>query len=290
MKVFNRMKEQQPLHGHTVPKGAFYGRLQLKYIDREFTGKTRRIFDKNGYPVFRSDGVQVERRVYRNVPKTADVTYVLEDLFPVSIGNTMCFKAWYKIGDGSWRDETPLNRNGLTIALNNFLVQRVQAYCEKNGKTLFDLCTGVSAIKTDSNKKRHKIALQAAPRRAVQTADTMLMRGHPCYALNPFIINEELQFNPAGSSTKSVIASHKSAFGTKKVYDPLKAENEYKIPEGLGYMADGIRVVYSKKEHARDVAITMGNGHYVAGNAHELERTANMGKNLHTISACEYFG
>ena len=132
------------------------------------------------------------------------------------------------------------------------------------------------------------MARAAAPRRKVQTTDNMIFRGRMCYALNATIITDGVR--PKDTMGKSVMASHKSAFGTKKVYDPLKAENEYKIPEGLGYMADGIRVVYSKKEHARSMAITMGNGHYVVGNAHELERTANMGKNLHAVSACEYFG
>lgn len=213
MKIFGKMEQQHRIDGHLIPSGAFYGRLNLHYTDKIKTG-TRLIFDKNGYPVFRPDGTQVTRNVYKRVNKTVEVTYSLENLFPVSIGKTMCFQAWYKVGrDGAWH-EAPLNRNGLTIELNNFLVRKVEEYCKTHNCGLFDLCTGVSC--PHLNKTR-QVAQSAAHRREVQK--DYLYRG---FGLNSSVINEEVRFAPSGASVKGVFARHKDAFGIKTVNDPKK--------------------------------------------------------------------
>lgn len=214
MKIFGKMEQQHRIDGHLIPSGAFYGRLNLRYTEKIKTG-TRLIFDKQGYPVFRQDGTQVTRNVYKRVNKTVEVTYSLENLFPVSIGNTICFQAWYKVGrDGVWHDETPLNRNALTVELNNFLVRKVEEYCKALNCGLFDLCTGVS--RPHLNKTR-QVAQSAAHRREVQT--DYLFKG---YGLNNNTINEEVRFAPDGASIKGVFARHKDAFGVKAVNDPKK--------------------------------------------------------------------
>ena len=242
MKIFGKMEQQHRIDGHLIPSGAFYGRLKLRYTDKIKTG-TRLIFDKDGYPVFRQDGTQVTRNVYKRVNKTVEVTYSLENLFPVSIGESVCFQAWYKVGrDGVWHDETPLNRNALTVELNNFLVRKIEKYCEINKCGLFDLCTGVS--RPHLNKTR-QVAQSAAHRREVQT--NYLFKG---YGLNSSIINEEVRFAPDGASIKTVFARHKDAFGVKTVEDPKRITQE---PLKHGYVCTNGKypnVVYPTAEMA----------------------------------------
>lgn len=208
MKKFNKMTRQQFIDGHLVPTNAFYGRLVLKYTDKIKVGN-RPVFDKNGFPIFRQDGTQVVRNVYKRVEKACEITYSVEDLFPVSIGDSTCFKAWYKVGrEGAWRDETPLNRNALTVELNNFIVRKVQEYCAQNNCTLFDLCT---AVERPHLHRERQCAQIAAGRREVQRryiysgGEGQLLRAR-------HRINEEVRFNPEGSSIKGVLATHKQAF------------------------------------------------------------------------------
>lgn len=209
MKIFGKMTRQQFIDGHLVPTNAFYGRLVLKYTDKIFTGKILPVFDKNGYPVFREDGQQLIRRVYKRVNKACEVIYSVEDLFPVTIGKRSYFKAWYKIGiEGRWRDESVLNHNALEVELNNFIVRKVQEYCVQNNCTLFDLCT---TVERPHLHRERQCAQIAAGRREVQTkfiysgGEGQLLRARHA-------INEEVRFNPEGSSIKGVLATHKQAF------------------------------------------------------------------------------
>lgn len=209
MKIFNRMTRQQFVDGHLIPTNAFYGRLMLKYTDRIFTGKVRLLFDKDGYPIFRPDGRQATRKVYKRVDKSVEVTYSLEDLFPVSVGDHTYFKVWYKVGrDGAWRDESVLNHNALEVTLNNFIVRKVQEYCVQNKCGLFDLCTTVERPHLNRTRQCAQIA---AGRREIQTSfvysggEGQLLRARHA-------INETLKFNPEGSSIKGVMATHKQAF------------------------------------------------------------------------------
>lgn len=227
MKKFNKMTRQQFIDGHLIPTNAFYGRLVLKYTDKIKVGN-RPVFDKNGYPIFRQDGTQVTRNVYKRVDKAYEVTYSIEDLFPVSIGDTTCFKAWYKIGrDGAWRDETPLNRNALEIELNNFIVRKVQDYCAQNKCGLFDLCT---AVERPHLNRTRQVSQSAAGRREVQTkfvysgGEGQLLRARHA-------INETLRFNPEGSSIKGVMATHKQAFSGGIDERPIIriAQKQYKM-------------------------------------------------------------
>lgn len=209
MKIFGKMTRQQFIDGHLVPTNAFYGRLVLKYTDKVFTGKILPVFDKNGYPVFREDGQQLIRRVYKRVDKACEVIYSVEDLFPVTIGKKSYFKAWYKIGiEGRWRDESVLNHNALEIELNNFIVRKVQEYCAQNKCGLFDLCT---AVERPHLHRERQCAQIAAGRREIQTkfiysgGEGQLLRAR-------HRINENVRFNPEGSSIKGVLATHKRAF------------------------------------------------------------------------------
>lgn len=207
MKIFGKMTRQQFVDGHLIPTNAFYGRLVLKYTDRIFTGKVRSLFDKDGYPIFRPDGLQATRKVYKRVEKAVEVTYSLEDLFPVSVGNHTYFKAWYKIGrDGHWRDESVLNHNALEVTLNNFIVCKVQEYCVQNNCGLFDLCTGVE--RPHLNRTR-QTAQSAAGRREVQKR-YIYSGGERSLMGAQFILTDGVRMDaPMG---KSVIASHKNAF------------------------------------------------------------------------------
>lgn len=210
MKIFGFMTEQQNIDGHDIPANAVYGRLNLSYTDKHFTGKTRPIFDKDGYPVFNADGTPATRKVFKMIPKKVEVTYSVEDLFPVTMSDGIFFRAWYKIGRcGKWH-EGILCVNQITRELNKFIAGKLQGYCDDNNKTLFDLCTRVESVKTDSNRKKHQMARAAAPRRKVQTADDMPFRGHMCYALNSSIMTDDGR--PKASMSKSVIATHKQAF------------------------------------------------------------------------------
>lgn len=210
MKVFGFMTEQQNIDGHEIPANAVYGRVNLSYMDKHFTGKTRPIFDKNGYPVFNADGTPAMRKVFKMIPKKVEVTYSVEDLFPVTMSDGVFFRAWYKIGRcGKWHEDV-LCLNQITRELNKFIAGKLQGYCDENNKTLFDLCTRVKSVKTDSNRKKYKMARAAAPRRKVQTTDNMIFRGRMCYALNATIITDGVR--PKDTMGKSVMASHKDAF------------------------------------------------------------------------------
>lgn len=207
MKVFSIMKCQSIIDRHIIPTGAIYGKLNLKYTDKEFTGKVRPIFDKDGYPLFNKDGTQKMRRVYRYVDKQTTVLYSVEDLFLVSIGNNSYLKAWYKINDGSWHDESVLNHNPLEIELNNFIARRIQTYCEQNKCSHFDLAM---AIQRPHINHAREMSRQAAGRREITPLQDSPFRGHPCYAFNSGVITDgNLDKTSMG---KSVIASHKGAF------------------------------------------------------------------------------
>lgn len=224
MKIFNRMTRQQFVDGHLIPTNAFYGRLVLKYTDRVFTGKVRLIFDKDGYPLFNADGTQKTRKVYKRVNKAVEVTYSLEDLFPVSVGNHTYFKAWYKIGrDGHWRDESVLNHNGLEVTLNNFIVTKVQEFCTQNKCGLFDICT---AVERPHLNRTHECAQQAAHRREVQKS-YIYTGGERSLMGAKFVLTDGVRMDaPMG---KSVIANHKNAFNGKGGEEPGKP---YTSPAG----------------------------------------------------------
>lgn len=225
MKTFGFMTEQQNIDGHNIPANAVYGRLNLSYMDKHFTGKTRPIFDKNGYPVFNADGTPATRKVFKLIPKKVEVTYSVEDLFPVTMSDGIFFRAWYKIGRcGKWHEDV-LCLNQITRELNKFIAGKLQGYCDDNNKTLFDLCTRVESVKTDSNRKKHKMARAAAPRRKVQTADDMPFRGHMCYALNPSIMTDDGR--PKASMNKSVIATHKGAFNGMHGEEPARYDKPF---------------------------------------------------------------
>lgn len=223
MKIFNRMTRQQFIDGHLIPTNAFYGRLVLKYTDKIKVGN-RPVFDKNGYPVFRQDGTQITRNVYKRVEKACEVTYSVQDLFPVSIGDTTYFKAWYKIGrDSRWRNESVLNHNALETELNNFIVRKVQDYCAQNKCGLFDLCM---AIERPHLNRTRQVSQSAAGRREVQT--TFIYCGGEGQLLRArHAINEEVRFNSEGSSVKSVIATHKNAFNGRHGEEPAKYDRPY---------------------------------------------------------------
>ena len=207
MKIFGKMTRQQFVDGHLIPTNAFYGRLILKYTDRVFTGKIRFVFDKNGYPLFNEDGTQKSRKVYKRVEKAVEVTYSLEDLFPVTIGKKSCFKAWYKVGrDGRWRDESVLNHNALEVELNNFIVRKVQEYCAQNNCGLFDLCT---AVQRPHLNRTRQCAQDAAGRREVQRR-YIYTGGERGLMGAKFVLTDGVRMDaPMG---KSVLATHKQAF------------------------------------------------------------------------------
>ncbi len=217
MKIFGKMTRQQFVDGHLIPTNAFYGRLVLKYTDRIFTGKVRLIFDKDGYPLFNEDGTQKTRKVYKRVEKAVEVTYSLEDLFPVSVGNHTYFKAWYKVGrDGHWRDESVLNHNALEVTLNNFIVRKVQEYCTMNNCGLFNLCTGVE--RPHLNRTR-QTAQSATGRREVQKR-YIYTGGERGLMGAKFVFTDGVRIDtPMG---KSVIATHKNAFNGKGGEEPSK--------------------------------------------------------------------
>ena len=223
MKIFNRMTRQQFIDGRLIPTNAFYGRLVLKYTDKIKVGN-RPVFDKNGYPIFRQDGTQVTRNVYKRVEKACEVTYSVEDLFPVSIGDTTCFKAWYKIGrDSRWRNESVLNHNALEVELNNFIVRKVQDYCAQNNCGLFDLCM---AVKRPHLNRTRQCAQSAAGRREVQT--TFVYSGGEGQILRArHAINENVRFNADGSSVKGVIATHKGAFNGMHGEEPARYDKPF---------------------------------------------------------------
>ncbi len=207
MKSFNQMVQQHRIDGHLIPSRAFYGRLNLRYTDKIRIGE-RKIYDKDGYPVFRADGTQVVRNLYRLVNKQVEVTYSLEDLFPVTFKDGEFFRAWYKIDrDGKWR-EGILCANVITRELNKFLAKKLQEYCTQNNTTLFDLCKGVS--RPHLNRVR-QCAQQAAHRREVQT-DFIYKGGEGGLIRASRAINEEVTFVPEGASIPTVLSKHREAF------------------------------------------------------------------------------
>lgn len=207
MKIFNVMTQQHRIDGHLIPSGAFYGRLNLRYTDKIKIG-VRKIYDKNGHAIFRADGTQVIRNLYRLVDKQVEVTYSLEDLFPVSFKDGQFFRAWYKITrDGKWR-EGVLCANAVTRELNVFLVKKLQEYCTQNNCTLYDLCKGVA--RPHLNRTR-QVAQTAAHRREVQT-DFIYKGGEGGLIRSSRAINEEVRFAPEGASIPTVLAKHKEAF------------------------------------------------------------------------------
>ena len=207
MKIFGIMKCQSIIDRHIIPTGAVYGKLNLKYTDKEFTGKVRPIFDKDGYPLFNKDGTQKTRRVYRYIDKQATILYSVEDLFLVSVGDKTYFKAWYKINDSAWHDESVLNHNALEVELNNFIARKIQAYCAQNKCGHFDLAM---AIQRPHINHAREMSRQAAGRREVTPLQDSPFRGHPCYAFNGSIITDGNLDKT--SMAKSVVATHKGAF------------------------------------------------------------------------------
>lgn len=207
MKIFTRMEQQHRIDGHLIPSGAFYGRLNLRYTDKIKIG-VRKIYDKNGYPVFRADGMQVVRNVYKLTGKQIEVTYSLEDLFPVTFKDGQFFRAWYKIDrDGKWR-EGVLCSNVITCELNKFIAGKLAEYCKQNNCTLYDLCEGVS--RPHLNRTR-QVAQSAAHRREVQ-ADFIYKGGEGGLIRSSRAINEEVTFVPEGASIPTVLSKHREAF------------------------------------------------------------------------------
>lgn len=207
MKMFNVMSQQHRIDGHLIPSGAFYGRLNLRYTDKIKIGE-RKIYDKNGHALFRADGTQVTRNVYRLVDKQVEVTYSLEDLFPVTFKDGQFFRAWYKITrDGKWR-EGVLCSNAVTRELNKFLAEKLAEYCAQNNCTLYDLCKGVARPRLNRTRQ---VAESAAHRREVQT-DFIYKGGEGGLIRSSRAINEEVRFAPEGASIPTVLAKHKEAF------------------------------------------------------------------------------
>lgn len=207
MKIFTRMEQQHRIDGHLIPSGAFYGRLNLRYTDKIKVGE-RKIYDKNGHALFRADGTQVVRNVYKLTDKQIEVTYSLEDLFPVTFKDGKFFRAWYKITrDGKWR-EGVLCSNAVTRELNKFLAEKLAEYCARNNCTLYDLCKGVS--RPHLNRVR-QVAESAAHRREVQT-DFIYKGGEGGLIRSSRAINEVVQFAPEGASIPTVLAKHREAF------------------------------------------------------------------------------
>lgn len=282
MKQFNVLNNQQIIEGLLMPKNCVYGHIDLKYTAKIDTGKIRVIHDKNGYPVYNQDGTEKVRKVWRNEQRTQSVTYCVMDLKPHKFGNEHAFYAWIKTPGGRWH-ETPLVRNAWMRELNNFISRKISAHCAQAGTTLVNMFMACNATPKVNNT--HEVAVAATHRREVMR--TSVYEGRWGYAVNPNIITDGVHMKD--TPIKGVIASHKGAFGTKAVYDPAKASAEdARIPK-FGYTAEGVRVVFSKKNAAHETAIYHGNGHFVAGNGAELERTQNMGKDLHEVAAAEYW-
>lgn len=282
MKHFNVLNNQQVIDGLLMPKNCVYGHIDLKYTAKIDTGKTRPIYDKNGYPVYNQDGTPKVRKVWRNEQRTQSVTYCVMDLKPIKFENVYAFKAWVKT-DNKWH-ETPLVRNAWMRELNNFISHKISAHCAQSGTTLVNMFMACNATPKVNNT--HEVAVAATHRREVML-HTSVYEGRWGYAVNPNIITDGVR--PKESMGRGVIASHKGAFGVKAVYDAAKASAEDARVPKFGYAAEGVRVVYPKKDMAHAQAIYHGNGHFVADNGAELERTQNAGKNLHAVSAAEYF-
>lgn len=207
MKIFSLMEQQHRVDGHLIPSGAFYGRLNLRYTDKIKIG-VRKIYDKNGHAIFRADGTQVVRNLYRLVDKQVEVTYSVEDLFTVTFKDGEFFRAWYKITrDGKWR-EGVLCANAITRELNKFLAKKLQEYCAQNNCTHYDLCEGVS--RPHLNRTR-QVAQSAAHRREVQT-DFIYKGGEGGLIRASRAINEEVTFVPEGASIPTVLSKHREAF------------------------------------------------------------------------------
>lgn len=280
-KIFAVAKQPQEFHGIMIPAGAIYGRTTLNYSVKVPTGKTRQIYDKDGYPLFHEDGSPVTRDVLRIEQRTETFIYAITNFNRVKFKDGMYYRAWVMIPRNEYAKmhERVLCETAGLRELQKFIMQKI-------------LKSGINYFKMDvqeigQNGKIHKMAQSAAPRRKVQTADDMPFRGHACYALNPNIMTDGVR--PKDAMQKSVIASHKDGFGTKPVYDPAKASVEdARIPK-FGYTAEGVRVIFPKKSMAHDTAVSHGNGHYVAGNGAELARTQNEGKDLHDVAVVEYW-
>lgn len=282
MKKFSIAKQPQEILGHKFPANTVYGHVMLKYTIKIPTGKTYRVTDKHGHLVFDKDGSPMIRYCTRAENRTQKVYYAVQDFQPCAFKDGAYFRAWIKTTmDGYWH-ETVLCRNAWLKQLNTFIAQKMR----DNGINLATAWFNTD-VRVHTNKA-HETAQSAAHRR--ETPRTFIFEGGEGQLLRArHGINEEVRFNPDGASIKGVIASHKDGFGTKAVYDPAKASAEDARMPKFGYTAEGVRVVFPKKSMAHDTAITHGNGHYVAGNGAELERTQNAGKDLHEVASAEYW-
>lgn len=206
-KTFAVAKQPQEFHGHKMPAGAIYGKVTLSYSVKVPTGKTRAIYDKDGYPVFNEDGSLMIRNVLRIEKREETVIFCVEDFQPVSFKDGQYFRAWVKFPRNEYArmHERILCETAALRNLQNYIIRKIT----EQGLNLPNMWFACKEQKTTHNQAR-KVAKVAAPRRKVQTANDMPFRGHPCYALNPNVMTEGNM--DKASMSKSVMASHKGAF------------------------------------------------------------------------------
>lgn len=222
MKNFNILNSQHRIDGLLMPANCVYGQINLKYTVKVDTGKTRQIYDKDGHIVFNNDGTPMIRKVIRRETHTQNITYSIWDLKPVIMGKDHVFKAWIKTPGGHWH-ETLLCRNAWMKELNNYVSKKLLEYCSANKTTLEQMWVACNA--SPHLHREWQCAQTAAGRRQVQTADDMLFRGHPCYALNPSIMTDGGR--PKASMNKSVIATHKGAFNGMHGEEPARYDKPF---------------------------------------------------------------
>ena len=216
-KTFAIAKQPQEFHGHKMPRGAIYGKVTLQFSVKVPTGKTRAIYDKDGYPLFNADGSPVVRNVLRVENRIETIIFCIEDFQPVTFKDGQYFRAWVKFPRNEYAKmhERILCETATLRNLQKYIIEKIQ----EQGLDLPNMWFNCKAQKT-TNAQIYKTARTAAPRRKVQTANDMPFRGHPCYALNPNIMTDgNMGKTPM---VKSVIASHKNAFNGKNGEEPGK--------------------------------------------------------------------
>lgn len=187
MKEFNRAVNQQIIHGHVVPTGAFYGKIALKFSRKVRTGKKYVVTDKDGYTIFDADGKPVERNIFRLEKCCQTVLYSIEKtkLYKDEKGR-LHFYAYisYDNNDGilKWHEEI-LGGSSLTKELERFIAKRLALWLNANNKTWESLVINAPCVKTP-------IHAMVPQRKKAQTQ--FIYRGYG-YAIRSDIINEDVK-------------------------------------------------------------------------------------------------
>ena len=206
MKKFSIAKQPQEILGRKFPANTVYGHIMLKYTVKIPTGETYRVTDKHGHLVLDKDGSPIIRHCTRAENRTQEVWYAIQDFQPQTFADGVFFRAWIKTAmDARWH-ETALCRNAWLKQLNTFIAQKMRDNSINLTAAWFN-----TDVKVHSGKTAHKVAQNAAHRREVQSR--FIFEGGEGQILRArHAINEEVKFNPEGSSIKGVIATHKQAF------------------------------------------------------------------------------